>query len=91
MTWQNSSSSIVHLHTQCDNMQTRIQLTIKDEDKNKLFAKEWELDELVERMITEYVTFPVDVQIYPQEPEAEALDESHFSRVYNDIEVEADQ
>lgn len=72
-------------------MQTRIQLTIKDEDKDELFAKEVELDELVERMITEYVTFPVDVQIYPQEPEAEALDESHFSRVYNDIEVEADQ
>ena len=52
-------------------MQTRIQLTIKDEDKDELFAKEVELDELVERMITEYVTFPVDVQIYPQEPEAE--------------------
>ena len=52
-------------------MQTRIQLTIKDEDKDELFAKEVELDELVERMITEYVTFPVDVQIYPQEPEAQ--------------------
>ena len=54
-------------------MQTRIQLTIKDEDKDELFAKEVELDELVERMITEYVTFPVDVQIYPQEPEIEIL------------------
>ena len=50
-------------------MQTRIQLTIKDEDKDSLFAKEIELDELVERMIKNYVTFPVDVQIYPQEPE----------------------
>ena len=52
-------------------MQTRIQLTIKDEDKDSLFAKEVELDELVERMIKNYVTFPVDVQIYPQEPETE--------------------
>ena len=52
-------------------MQTRIQLTIKDKDKDELFAKEHELDELVERMIKNYIIFPVDVQIYPNEPEAE--------------------
>ena len=51
-------------------MQTRIQLTILEEDKDKLFDRQLELmDEL--SMTLEALPFPVLVDVFDREPEAE--------------------
>jgi len=68
MTWKNSSSNIVHLHTQCDNMQTRIQLTIIEEDKDKLFDNQLMITGALERALEE-LPFPVLLDIFDNEPD----------------------
>lgn len=51
-------------------MQTRIQLTIKDEDKEKLFDKQLEaIDEI--SMLLKTLPFKVDLQVFDREPEEE--------------------
>ena len=52
-------------------MQTRIQLTILEEDKDKLFDRQLELmDEL--SMTLSMLPFPVLVDVFDREPEPEA-------------------
>ena len=51
-------------------MQTRIQLTILEEDKDKLFDRQLELmDELSMTLVA--LPFPVLVDVFDREPEAE--------------------
>tara|TARA_R110000796_G_C14462312_1_gene424629 strand:- start:185 stop:358 length:174 start_codon:yes stop_codon:yes gene_type:complete len=51
-------------------MQTRIQLTIKDEDKEKLFDKQLEaIDEI--SMLLKTLPFKVDLHVFDREPEEE--------------------
>ena len=45
-------------------MQTRIQLTITDEDKDKLFDRQQEIIDSLE-----YLPFPFLVDVFPNEPE----------------------
>ena len=48
-------------------MQTRIQLTIKDEDKDKLFDKQLEaIDEI--SILLETLPFEVELQVFDREP-----------------------
>jgi len=52
-------------------MQTRIEIIITDEDKEKLFDRQLELmDEL--SMTLEALPFPVLVDVFDREPEPEA-------------------
>lgn len=49
-------------------MQTRIEITITDEDKEKLFDKQLEaIDEL--SMVLDSLPFPATMQIFDREPE----------------------
>lgn len=47
-------------------MQTRIQLTILEEDRDKLFDRQQEILDTLEEL-----PFPVLVDVFPNEPEAE--------------------
>jgi len=47
-------------------MQTRIQLTIIDEDKDKLFDRQQEVMDILDEL-----PFPVVLDVFPNEPEAE--------------------
>ena len=52
-------------------MQTRIQLTIKDDDKDQLFDKQLEaIDEI--SILLETLPFKVELQVFDREPEAKA-------------------
>jgi len=51
-------------------MQTRIQLTIRDEDKHRLFDKQMEaIDEI--SMLLQTLPFEVDLHVFDREPEAQ--------------------
>jgi hypothetical protein len=53
-------------------MQTRIEITITDEDKDKLFDKQLEaIDEL--SMVLDSLPFPATMQVFDREPEIEIL------------------
>jgi hypothetical protein len=51
-------------------MQTRIQLTIKHEDKDTLFDRELELGQELGEFVKKY-DFDVEFEVYRAEPEAE--------------------
>jgi hypothetical protein len=56
-------------------MQTRIQLTIKDEDKEKLFDKQLEaIDEI--SLLIKTLPFEVSLEVFDREPEIEILSPS---------------
>lgn len=49
-------------------MKTRIQLTIRDEDKHKLFDKQMEaIDEI--SILLKTLPFKVDLEVFDREPE----------------------
>jgi hypothetical protein len=53
-------------------MKTRIQLTIRDEDRDKLFDKQLEaIDEI--SILLKTLPFEVDLEVFDREPEIEIL------------------
>lgn len=56
-------------------MQTRIELTITDEDSDKLYDKQLEVVEEIESIL-DALPFPATMQVFDNEPEIELLYES---------------
>ena len=51
-------------------MQTRIQLTIKDDDRDKLFDKQLEATDEIS-ILLQTLPFEVDLEVFDREPEVE--------------------